>query len=231
MSLMPEEMVRVADLESKVVSFSSTIDVFGDDDAVFRTQPGGVLKIFDDRGEKIMRELTECTYYKSQHDDRWYPEMYDVYSQLNRIQKMGLQSKNPALFKTYKDRTNKRSRYLGLPNLKRAHVPTRWTQEMKDEWIKCRDDIVYFAENYCSIVHIDWGVIKVQLRDYQKEMLQIMADERMSIHNLPRQLGKCVEQNTTINIRNKLTGEVKSVTIGQFHNMVKKNENQDSTTL
>ncbi|QIW87103.1 terminase large subunit [Aeromonas phage Ahp1_CNU-2021] len=190
MSLMPEEMLPVSKLESKVVRFDSPSDVFGSDHAVYKRQPNGILKIFDDRGDKLLREVEECTYYKSQHDGRWYPEMYDVYSELKRVQKMNLQGKNPALFRTFKDRFNKRSRYLGLPNLKRANVPIKWSQEMKDEWRRCRDDIIYFAENYCSIVHIDWGVIKVQLRDYQKEMLQIMADERMSIHNLPRQLGK-----------------------------------------
>lgn len=58
------------------------------------------------------------------------------------------------------------------------------------EWVKCRDDIVYFAETYCAITHIDYGTIKVQLRDYQREMLIEMHKNRMVACNLSRQLGK-----------------------------------------
>ncbi|UYD60188.1 terminase large subunit [Aeromonas phage avDM12-TAAL] len=190
MSLMPDEMIPVAKLERKVVSFDQPLDVFGEDEAVYAQQPDGMLVIYDDRREKVIRKLKSCVYYKSQHDGRWYPETYDIYSELKRVQKMNLQGKDPSDFKSFKDRFNKRTRYLGLPNLKRANVPTKWTREMVEEWKRCRDDIVYFAETYCSIIHIDWGVIKVQLRDYQKDMLRIMASERMSMHNLPRQLGK-----------------------------------------
>ena len=191
MSLIPEEMLSTSALESRTISFAKSIaEQFGDDEAVFREQPEGSLEVWDERGEVVLREVTEHLYYKSQHDGRWYPSDFDVYAQINRIRKMELQGRYPEKFRTYKDRFNKKTRYLGLPNLKRANVPTKWTREMVDEWKKCRDDIVYFAENYCSIVHIDWGVIKVQLRDYQKEMLTIMAEERMSMHNLPRQLGK-----------------------------------------
>lgn len=190
MSLMPDEMIHVDQLESKTVNFSDSIDVFGNDEAVFRTQPNGELIIYDDRGEQVIRRVINEIYRKSQHDNRWYPENFDVYSQLNRIQKMNLQGKNPSDFKTYKDRFGKKSRYLGLPNLKRANVPTKWTKEMVDEWVKCRDDIIYFAENYCAITHIDWGIIKVQLRDYQIDMLNIFSKNRLSMANLPRQLGK-----------------------------------------
>lgn len=126
----------------------------------------------------------------SQHDNNWYPKHFDDYMEINRPIKFNLQGTEPREFQTFKDKFNRRTRYLGMPNLKRANVDIEWTQEMLDEWVKCRDDIVYFAENYCSIVHIDHGVIKVQLREYQRDMLRIMADARMSQHNLSRQLGK-----------------------------------------
>lgn len=141
--------------------------------------------------EDIPFEIREgVKWLKSQHDDKWYPEIFDKYEELNKPQKFNLQGTDPSDFRLFKDKFNKRSRYLGLPNIKRANIQINWTQEMLDEWIKCRDDIIYFAENYCSIVHIDYGVIKVQLRDYQKDMLKIMFDNRMSQHNLSRQLGK-----------------------------------------
>ncbi|MBQ0741305.1 terminase family protein, partial [Aquimarina celericrescens] len=46
------------------------------------------------------------------------------------------------------------------------------------------------AETYCAITHIDYGTIKVQLRDYQREMLIEMHKNRMVACNLSRQLGK-----------------------------------------
>lgn len=127
---------------------------------------------------------------QSQHDQKWYPYTFADYLKINGIHKVNLQSKDKTDFATYKDKTNKRSRYLGIPNLKRAYVQTKWTQEMLIEWVKCRDDIIYFAETYCAITHIDYGTIKVQLRDYQKEMLIEMHKNRMVACNLSRQLGK-----------------------------------------
>lgn len=130
------------------------------------------------------------TFIKSQWDDKWYPEKFDDYLRIHCIQKVNIQDQDKALFQTFKDKSNKRSRYMNLPNLKRANIKTAWTQEMINEWKKCRDDIVYFAETYCAITHIDYGTIKVQLRDYQRDMLRIMHSKRMTVCNLSRQLGK-----------------------------------------
>ncbi|BBC78233.1 terminase large subunit [Escherichia phage EcS1] len=129
-------------------------------------------------------------FFLSQWDNKWYPEKFDDYLRINGITKIRLQGDDPTKFQTFKDKNNVRSRYMRLPNLKRANIKTTWTQEMVREWKKCRDDIVYFAETYCAITHIDYGTIKVQLRDYQRDMLRIMAAKRMSICNLSRQLGK-----------------------------------------
>lgn len=130
------------------------------------------------------------TFFKSQWDNKWYPEKFEDYLRLNQIVKIRLQGEDPTKFRTFKDKENKRSRYLGLPNLKRANIKIQWTMEMVEEWKRCRDDIVYFAETYCAITHIDYGTIRVQLRDYQKDMLKIMAENRMSVAKLSRQLGK-----------------------------------------
>ncbi|ARW57593.1 hypothetical protein [Kosakonia phage Kc304] len=129
-------------------------------------------------------------FFLSQWDNKWYPEKFDDYLRINGITKIRLQGEEPEKFQTYKDKNNRRSRYMGLPNLKRANIKTNWTQEMVREWKKCRDDIVYFAETYCAITHIDYGTIKVQLRDYQRDMLRIMSAKRMTVCNLSRQLGK-----------------------------------------
>lgn len=129
-------------------------------------------------------------FIQSQWDDKWYPERFEDYLRIHKIIKINLQGVDPEKFQTYKDKENRRSRYLGLPNLKRANIKTNWTREMVNEWKRCRDDIVYFAETYCAITHIDYGTIKVQLRDYQRDMLRIMSRDRMTVCNLSRQLGK-----------------------------------------
>lgn len=130
------------------------------------------------------------TFFKSQWDEKWYPEKFEDYLRIHQIVKIRLQGEDATNFGTFKDKNNKRTRYLGLPNLKRANIKTNWTKEMVREWKKCRDDIVYFAEKYCAITHIDYGTIKVQLRDYQRDMLRIMSSKRMTCCNLSRQLGK-----------------------------------------
>lgn len=137
-------------------------------------------------------------WYLSNHDNKWYPQYFCDYLAMQQIQKVKIQDETPELFQTYKSKSIKRSRYMGLPNLKRAGIKTAWTRDMINEWVKCRDDIVYFAENYCCITHIDHGVIRVQLRDYQKEMLEIMHDNRMMAANLSRQLGKALDVSTPI---------------------------------
>lgn len=127
---------------------------------------------------------------KSQWDDKWYPEKFSDYLRIHKIVKIPNNGDRPNEFQTFKDKMNKRTRYMGLPNLKRANIKTQWSREMVSEWKKCRDDIVYFAETYCAITHIDYGTIKVQLRDYQRDMLKIMSKNRMTTCNLSRQLGK-----------------------------------------
>lgn len=127
---------------------------------------------------------------RSQWDDKWYPEKFSDYLNINKIVKIRLQGEDESNFQTFKNKNAKRSRYMGLPNLKRANIKTNYTREMIIEWKRCRDDIVYFAEKYCAITHIDYGTIKVQLRDYQRDMLKIMHAKRMTVCNLSRQLGK-----------------------------------------
>ncbi|MGL4522751.1 MAG: terminase large subunit domain-containing protein [Bacilli bacterium] len=145
----------------------------------------------DDIPDNVVSESRKnIMWSKSVHDDIWYPSKFRDYELFNKPIKFDLQGTDPSNFKFFKDKFNKKSRYMGLPHLKRANVQIQWTQKMLDEWVKCRDDIIYFAENYCSIIHIDYGIIKVQLRQYQKEMLKLMFDSRMSMHNLSRQLGK-----------------------------------------
>ncbi len=42
--------------------------------------------------------------------------------------------------------------YLGNPLLKKANTPIEFTQDQIIEFVKCKDDPVYFANNYVKIV-------------------------------------------------------------------------------
>lgn len=80
--------------------------------------------------------------------------------------------------------------YLGNSNLKGANVQINWTPEMIREWVKCKNDPVYFAQNYIKIVHVDKGLITIDLYDYQREIIQKFNNNRRLSVVTSRQAGK-----------------------------------------
>lgn len=80
--------------------------------------------------------------------------------------------------------------YNGSPNLKKSGVQVGFTQEMKNEWKKCKNDPIYFAERYIKIVHVDRGLIPIQLYDYQEEIIEKFQKNRKVICLTSRQAGK-----------------------------------------
>lgn len=105
--------------------------------------------------------------------------------------------------------------------LKDKGVLMQYTPEQLAEIKKCKKDMLYFIERYCQINTLDAGVQQFEPYQYQRNMLKLMAEERFSIHMLPRQSGKCVVNNTNITVRNKKNGNVFYITIGEFYNRVK----------
>ncbi len=80
--------------------------------------------------------------------------------------------------------------YLGNPNLKKAGTPIQFTQEQINEWIKCKNDPIYFAMNYIQIISLDEGLVPFKMYDFQKEILRDFHTNRFNIAKLPRQTGK-----------------------------------------
>jgi len=80
--------------------------------------------------------------------------------------------------------------YLGNPLLKKANVPIEFTKEQIQEYIKCKEDPVYFALNYVKIVSVDEGLIPFRMYDFQKELVTKFHENRFNIAKLPRQTGK-----------------------------------------
>ena len=86
---------------------------------------------------------------------------------------------------------------------------------------KCKYDIFYFLMNYAKIITLDGGEQKFKLYQYQKNMIKLMDENRFTIHLLPRQMGKCYTDDTVIKIRNKTTGLIEEITIGEFNARIK----------
>jgi len=80
--------------------------------------------------------------------------------------------------------------YLGNPNLKRANTPHEFTEEQIIEFVKCKEDPVYFARNYIKIVSLDEGLTQFHPYDFQEKLIKNFHDNRFNICKMPRQTGK-----------------------------------------
>jgi len=80
--------------------------------------------------------------------------------------------------------------YLGNPLLKRANTPIEFTKEQIEEYIKCKQDPVYFAQNYVQIVTLDHGLQPFKTYDFQEKLINNFHNNRFNICKMPRQTGK-----------------------------------------
>ena len=80
--------------------------------------------------------------------------------------------------------------YLGNPNLKKAGTQIQFTKKQIKEWVKCKQDPIYFATNYIKIISLDEGLVPFNMYDFQKDILQDFHNHRFNIAKLPRQTGK-----------------------------------------
>ena len=85
---------------------------------------------------------------------------------------------------------NKKSGYLGNPNLKEIGTQIEFTKEQVEEYIKCSNDPVYFIKKYIKIVTLDKGLEPFELYDYQENIVNTIQNNRYVIAKLPRQTGK-----------------------------------------
>jgi hypothetical protein len=105
---------------------------------------------------------------------------------------------------------NKDGLYLGNVGLPTVDATFSWTPEMVDELDRCRKSILQFA-NHFTIVSLDEGKIKINLRGYQKRILKALAKNRLVAILSSRQSGKALDINTPIKIPTGWTtmGELK----------------------
>jgi hypothetical protein len=80
--------------------------------------------------------------------------------------------------------------YLGNNDLKRSGEEIEFTPDMLKEYVKCSKDPIYFAENYIKIVHVDKGLVPLEMYDYQKEITEKITNNRRVAVLTARQSGK-----------------------------------------
>jgi|SaaInlV_150m_DNA_3_1039698.scaffolds.fasta_scaffold08998_2 hypothetical protein len=80
--------------------------------------------------------------------------------------------------------------YLGNTNLKGKGQKFNWTKKRLKEYMKCAEDPIYFAEEYIKIVHVDHGLIPIKMYEYQKEITNLITDNRRVTVVTSRQAGK-----------------------------------------
>lgn len=114
--------------------------------------------------------------------------------------------------------------FRGNPQLKAPGTTEKITPEefkrRMSELDKIYKDIIYFAKNYFTIVSLDKGECLIDPYPKQAELINAMKDKRRVIALSCRQSGKCVYNKALIKIRNKKTGKVEDITIGDFFNRI-----------
>src|ERR1035437_6629849 len=80
--------------------------------------------------------------------------------------------------------------FRGNTKLRPEGAVVEYTNEMIAEYLKCKNDPIYFIKTYIYITHPDKGVIKFELFDYQEEMIDAYHNNRKVIFLTSRQQGK-----------------------------------------
>jgi hypothetical protein len=80
--------------------------------------------------------------------------------------------------------------YLSNPNLKRANTPIQFTEEQVIEFLRCKEDPVYFAKKYIKIVNVDDGLVNFNMWPFQERLVKNFHKHRFNIAKMPRQVGK-----------------------------------------
>ena len=80
--------------------------------------------------------------------------------------------------------------YLGNPNLKKANTQIQFTQDNILEFLKCKDDPIYFTRKYIKIVSLDDGLVPFNMYDFQEKLIKRFHENRFNICKMPRQTGK-----------------------------------------
>ena len=80
--------------------------------------------------------------------------------------------------------------YLGNPLLKKANTSIDFSQEQIIEFVRCKNDPVYFAKKHVQIVTLDHGLQPFKPYEFQEKLINNFHENRFNICKMPRQTGK-----------------------------------------
>lgn len=78
----------------------------------------------------------------------------------------------------------------GNPLLKPVGMQIEWQPWMLDEYLKCKEDPIYFCEKYVKIVSLNEGIVNFRMFDFQKRFVRTAKNNRFTIVRCGRQMGK-----------------------------------------
>ena len=119
------------------------------------------------------------------------------------------------------------SEYIrGNKGLKVANSEELITREELDfrisEITKCKNDPIYFANKYYTIISLKKGKHIIETYPKQNDMINMFKNNKRIICCSSRQIGKCVTYWTFVTIRNKNIPWLKiNIPIGLFYSIAK----------
>lgn len=87
--------------------------------------------------------------------------------------------------------------FRGNISLRKANLNFQYTQEELEEIIKCKNDIIYFANKYCYL-KTETGKRHIVLRPYQEKILRNYQNNRFNITLASRQIGKTTTDRKSV---------------------------------
>lgn len=105
-------------------------------------------------------------------------------------------------------------------DFKAPNINFEMTQDELEEWVRCSQDVIYFANKY-GYAMTDDGIANIKLRDYQEKILKQFQDNRFIIMLAARQIGKCSIYQTNINILNDTKTFYDITSLGELYNKTK----------
>ena len=104
--------------------------------------------------------------------------------------------------------------YRGNIHLRKAKLNFQYTEDELKEIIRCKKDIIYFANKYCYL-KTEKGRRQIKLRPYQEKLLKHYQNNRFNITMQSRQTGKCQTYNAWIWVKHP-NGVVEQISFGEL---------------
>ena len=108
--------------------------------------------------------------------------------------------------------------------VRKGGVSFAMTKAEREEYIKCKLSVFYFAQKYCKIKREDGTIGEITLRRYQKEIIKLFNDNRYSILMASRQTGKCSSPFTTVSILDEITNDIHDIPFYDIYYQLIKSE-------